>query len=103
MDSSDMYAVIFKASFKDVNQLDAEYHGLAKQLQVLAKEQYHCQNFVSTTEGNQEIAISYWSSLEHLKAWKNDPLHQIAQSKGMQQWYETYTVEIVEIVKSYSL
>jgi len=55
------------------------------------------------SEDNQEIAISYWSSLEHIKAWKNDPLHQIAQSKGMQQWYESYTVEIVELIKTYSL
>jgi len=98
-----MYAVIFKATFKNIAALDDEYFTMAKRLQQRAKEQYGCQDFVSTTEGNQEIAISYWHSIEDIKNWKADPLHSTAQVKGAQDWYASYTVEVVEVIKNYNM
>lgn len=48
------------------------------------------------------ISISYWDSLETIKKWKADPVHQIAQTEGKARWYEDYTVEICEVLESYS-
>jgi hypothetical protein len=55
-----MYAVIFHA---EIAQLDDEYFATAKHMRELAMTQYGCLDFVATTEGNREIAISYWPRL----------------------------------------
>ena len=67
-----MYAVIFRA---EINQFDREYSDTAARLRNLAIEKYGCQDFVATTEGHQEIAISYWETLEQISLWKQDTEH----------------------------
>jgi len=90
------YAVIFQAELAEV---DDEYATTAKQLRDLALRQYGCRKFTAVTEDKQEIAISYWDSLEQIQAWKQDPLHQAAQQIGREQWYKSYKVQCVEIVR----
>jgi hypothetical protein len=93
-----MYAVIFKAKIKT---LDPNYSTLAAQLRERALTQFNCQNFIAVTEGEWEIAISYWRSLDDIQRWKEDPLHQSAQQQGKDCWYSGYQVEIVEILRRY--
>lgn len=94
-----MYAVIFRA---EINTLDAEYSVMAKRMRELAITEYGCVEFVSTTEGNSEIAISYWNDLEQVKAWKQDKEHLEAQSLGKRRWYKKYNVQVVEIIREYN-
>ena len=94
-----MYAVIFKATF---NQLDDAYTRYARQLRELAMSKYGCTDFTSVCEGNQEITLSYWNSLNDIKTWKNDAVHQQAQALGKRKWYSHYQVEIVEILREYA-
>ena len=94
-----MYAVIFRAT---IRHLDSAYSDMASQLRQLALDRYGCLEFTAVTEGEQEIAISYWSDLEQIKRWKQDPLHLQAQQLGKQQWYRDYQVQVVELVKEYS-
>ena len=93
-----MYAVIFKA---EINTLDSNYTEMAKRMRELAINEYDCCDFTSTTEGNIEIAISYWSNLDHIKKWKQDPEHLTAQEMGKSKWYKSYTVQVVEIIREY--
>ncbi len=93
-----MYAVIFHA---EIAQLDDEYFATAKQMRELAMTNYGCLNFVATTEGNREIAISYWPSLEHIKHWKQNSDHLQAQQQGKSCWYKSYKVEVVELLRTY--
>ena len=93
-----MYAVIFKAT---VEQFDKEYFAMAERLRKLAFEQYGCRSFDSYTEGSSEVAISYWSSLEQIQAWKLDPVHQAAQQTGQGRWYSSYQVQVVEVLREY--
>lgn len=93
-----MYAVIFKAKIKN---LDGQYSEMAKKMRELAMEKYGCTEFSSCTEGTDEIAISYWPSLEHVKLWKQDSEHLKAQELGRQDWYESYTVQVVELKREY--
>lgn len=93
-----MYAVIFKAT---VNAPTPEYHELARRMRDLARNRYGCAEFVSVTEGKQEIAISYWRSLEDIKKWKQDAEHLSAQALGRSQFYESYQVQIVEVLREY--
>lgn len=94
-----MFAVIFKA---ELNQIDETYGSFANQLRELAKYKYGCTEFISLTENNKQIAISYWNSLEDIKAWKNDKTHLKAQELGKSQWYSHYEIQIVEIKHQYS-
>ena len=92
-----MFAVIFKATFAE---FDDEYFRTAERLKDLAFKKYGCVDFVSVTEGNEEIAVSYWHSLQQIRDWKNDPEHRQAQNMGRNKWYESYKVDICEVVKS---
>lgn len=94
-----MYIVIFKATLK---KLDDEYQELAKGLRTLAMDKYGCLDFYSATENNQETTLSYWPSLQAIQAWKADPLHQQGQKLGKERWYQSYTVQISEVIKEYN-
>ena len=47
------------------------------------------------------ITVSYWSSLEAIRAWKADADHLIAQQQGRAQWYGAYHVRIALIERAY--
>jgi len=93
-----MYAVIFRAKTKE---LDKTYFETAKRMRELALNEYGCLEFTAVTEGANEIAISYWDSLEQIKKWKQNSEHLRAQKLGQERWYEDYSVEIVKIVSKY--
>jgi heme-degrading monooxygenase HmoA len=94
-----MYAVIFKAQ---VAELDDEYRQVAKRMRQLASEKYGCTGFISVTEGNEEIAISYWENEKQIKEWKCDPEHIGAQEKGKSKWYKSYQVQVVKVLRDYA-
>jgi len=92
------YAVIFTA---EIAGLDPEYAATAERLRRLAIERYGCRGFTSCTEGDREIAISYWDSEERIRAWREDPEHRAAQRQGRDRWYRSYRVQVVEIQREY--
>lgn len=94
-----MFAVIFNA---EIAQLDEAYYVAAKKMRELALAEYGCLEFVAITEGDREIAISYWPSLAHIQRWKQDPQHQQAQQQGKARWYKSYKVEVVDVLRTYS-
>jgi len=94
-----MYAVIFRAK---TNNLDEIYFEMAKRMRALAIAEYGCQEFTAVTEGSHEIAISYWESLEQIAKWKQNSEHFVAQELGVKNWYENYSVEIVEVIRQYT-
>jgi len=93
-----MYAVIFTAKIKEI---DDEYMIVATRMRELATEKYGCVDFKAVSEGEQEIAISYWPSLKDIENWKNDPEHIKAQALGQQRWYSEYKVQVVKIEREY--
>ena len=93
-----MYAVIFRAK---IHKMDDAYSEMAVKMRDLAKQKYGCIEFTSVTEGTNEIAISYWQSLEQITQWKNDVNHVAAQELGCSKWYKEYQVQVVEIIREY--
>jgi len=91
-----VFAVIFKAN---VAELDDEYLQLAQRLKTLAFERYGCREFVSVTEGDQEIAISYWDTEQQIRDWKNDPEHRLAQARGREKWYRSWSIDVCEVIR----
>ena len=93
-----MYAVIFTATVADQ---DSRYRQMAGQLRDLAMADFGCTDFVSVTEGEQEIAISYWPDEASIVAWKQQAEHRVAQQLGREGWYKHYKVEVVKILRAY--
>ena len=93
-----MFAVIFKAK---TGAIDNEYGAVVDRMRDLAFGKYGCLDFIAVTEGDQEIAISYWPDEASILRWKADPEHSLAQQQGRKKWYESYTVEVVEIKRQY--
>ncbi len=93
-----MLAVIFRA---EIAQLDQEYQQTAERLRELALRDYGCVEFCAWTEGEREVAISYWESEAQIRAWKSDPEHQAAQRMGRERWYRSYSVQVVEVLREY--
>jgi heme-degrading monooxygenase HmoA len=93
-----MFAVIFRA---EIALLDDQYLETAEALRERAINDYGCQQFTAWTEGNREVAISYWNSLEQIANWKADPAHQQAQQEGRDRWYKHYSVQVVEVLHEY--
>ena len=93
-----MYAVIFKAKVGDQDKL---YFETVAKMRELAFNKYGCLDFVAVTEGDSEIAISYWPDEAAILAWRNDPEHVQAQQLGRKSWYQEYSVEVVEIKRTY--
>jgi heme-degrading monooxygenase HmoA len=93
-----MFAVIFRAK---VRQTDTEYVQVATRMRELALTQFGCVEFTAVTEGQNEIALSYWPSEAHIRAWKAHSDHVLAQQLGRERWYESYSVQVAEITRDY--
>jgi len=90
------YAVIFTSVRTDG---DNGYAQTANQILALAAQQ---PGFLGFEAARQEIGISvsYWSSLEAIKAWKENATHGEAQSHA-KEWYETFRVRVCRVEKEY--
>lgn len=95
-----MFAVIFIA---ELNSIDDEYSATAEKMQRIAKNQYGCLQFTTCREGEREISISYWDNESQIKDWRTNSEHLIAQGKGRKKWYKSYSVQVVEIQREYSV
>lgn len=93
-----MYAVIFKAK---TNNMNNTYYETAARMRKLAIKKYACSEFVSVTENDQEISISYWNNLSDITEWKHDADHLAAQESGKSAWFSEYQVQVVEIIREY--
>jgi heme-degrading monooxygenase HmoA len=94
-----MYAVIFRAK---IAGLDEEYSRVAQRMKKLALGEYGCIEFVSVTQGSEEIAISYWENEDQIRKWRNNSEHLLAQELGRSKWYASYTVQVVEVIREYA-
>ncbi len=93
-----MYVVIFRATAR---ALDAEYARTAARVRELALREHGCLEFVSVSEGDREIALSYWPDEERIRAWKQHADHAMAQELGQERWYSSYRVDVARVERSY--
>lgn len=93
------YAVIFTSLRTDV---DNGYHEMADKMVELAQLQPGYLGMESVRDG-LGITVSYWESLEAIKAWKQQTDHLYAQKMGREQWYSAYTTRICKVEREYSV
>ena len=48
------------------------------------------------------ITVSYWADEASIHAWKNLSEHLVAQSLGIERWYQHYTLRVAKVERSYS-
>jgi heme-degrading monooxygenase HmoA len=92
------YAVIAPAELREDIR---GYPELAAKLVELAKEQ---PGFLGIESGSQRgfaLAVSYWTSLEAIQAWRLNSRHVIAKQKGMSAWFERYVTRIAKVEQVY--
>ncbi|HAL38900.1 MAG TPA: antibiotic biosynthesis monooxygenase, partial [Polaromonas sp.] len=87
------YAVIFTTLRTDIDQ---GYGDMAERMVALAAEQPGFLGIESARDG-VGITVSYWQSLEAIKAWKAHAEHQIAQKTGRSDWYRQYKTRIAKV------
>jgi heme-degrading monooxygenase HmoA len=93
-----MLVVVFRAR---VRAFDAEYSAMAARMRELALTQFGCLEFHAVTEGDDEIALSYWPDEAAIRAWRAHPEHVLAQQLGRERWYASYTVQIAAVTREY--
>lgn len=47
------------------------------------------------------ITVSYWESLEAIRAFRDDPEHKAAQRRGRESFYERYEVRVCNVERGY--
>jgi heme-degrading monooxygenase HmoA len=95
------YAVIFPNRRTDAD--DEGYAAMAQRMVELAQTQpgYLGMDSVRNAQGFA-ITVSYWQSLDAIKAWRDHPEHLEAQAKGREKWYAAFDLHIARVEKSYS-
>lgn len=90
------YAVIFTSVRTPA---DNGYGAAAERMLKLAERQ---PGFLGFESARQEIGISvsYWSSLEAIKAWKENAEHRTTQKKA-KEWYSGFRVRVCRVEREY--
>ena len=93
------YAVIFTSIS---HESKAGYAETAQRLLRLASGQPGFLGFEAAHQGIG-ITISYWQTLDAIKAWKANAEHLMAQQRGKDEWYKWYRVRICRVEREYGL
>ena len=90
------YAVIF-TSIRTTG--DNGYAETAERILALARKQPGFLGY-EAARNDIGISVSYWSSLEAIMAWRNNPDHKAVQSKA-DEWYADSRIRICKVERSY--
>ncbi len=93
------YAVIF-TSIKSKDQ--ENYAEMSAKMEKMVQIQPGYLGHESAS-GSIGITVSYWKSLEAIKAWKNQSEHSIAQDLGKSTWYSQYKIRICRVEHDYGI
>src|SRR2546421_2374245 len=87
------YAVVFSSLRTSAD--DAGYEVMAERMVELARQQPGFLGVESTREADGcGITVSYWQSLEAVRAWGRHAEHLLAQAQGRERWYETFRLRL---------
>jgi len=91
------YAVIF-TSLRTAG--DHGYDAMSDRMVALAQQQ---PGFLGVESAREEVGItvSYWTSLEAIRAWKANADHLVAQEHGRSDWYAQYKTRIAKVERDY--
>ncbi len=87
------YAVIFTSLRTEEDEGYAQTG--ARLLELAAK----MNGFLGVESAREElgITVSYWESLDAIKAWRDHPEHREARRKGREKWYASFTTRVCKV------
>jgi heme-degrading monooxygenase HmoA len=89
------YAVIFTSIRREG---DEAYEETARHMLELAAEQPGFLGVESVRDASGVgITVSYWESLEAVRAWGRHLVHREAQARGRAEWYEQFRLRICRV------
>ncbi len=91
------YAVIFTSTR---TAGDHGYEAMAEQMLQLASRQAGYLG-IESVRVELGVTISYWATLESIRAWHADIEHQFAQKMGYQVWYKNFKVRVCKVERDY--
>ncbi len=90
------YAVIF-TSERTADDA-AGYEAMAERMLQLGAQQPGFLGIESVRDADgQGITVSYWQTLESIRAWGKHAEHLVAQATGKAKWYEAFLTRIARI------
>lgn len=93
------YAVIFTSQRTPG---EAGYGEMARRMGELAAQQPGYLGVESARDGEGlGITVSYWRSLEDIKAWRAVAEHQAAREQGRAHWYRHYELRVAKVERAY--
>jgi glutathione S-transferase len=94
------FAVVFSAQRRKDD--GREYAETAKMMEELASKMPGFLGIESARgEDGFGITVSYWESLEAIRAWKDEPRHKAAQARGRESFYERYELRVCTVDRGY--
>jgi len=95
------YAVIFTSRRTPV---DDSYGETAAAMVTLAQQQPGFLGVDSARDpvSGLGITVSYWKDAAAITSWKRHAEHLVAQRLGLKQWYETFSVHVARVERSYA-
>jgi heme-degrading monooxygenase HmoA len=96
------YSVILASERTEVTPQRSAYEIMASQmLDMAARQPGYLGVETIENELGHGITVSYWESLEAIKAWRDHVDHQAAQKLGKEVWYKAYTLRIAKVERAY--
>lgn len=94
------YAVVFTSQRHPVP--DDGYDAMAARMLELAAQQPGFLGAESVRDAaGVGITVSYWETMEAIRAWKQNEEHLVAQAQGRKSWYEQYRLRICRVEREY--
>lgn len=51
-------------------------------------------------EDGERLSVVRWQDEETMQAWREDVRHRVAQRLGRERWYESYDIEVAEVIRA---
>ncbi|MFM9369072.1 antibiotic biosynthesis monooxygenase family protein [Streptomyces sp. Da 82-17] len=94
------YAVIFTSLRTEGDQ---GYGEVAERMDELVQEVPGFLGVESArTPGGLGITVGYFESTDAIEEWRSQAEHRAAQRNGRKHWYESYSVHVTKVERSYS-
>ena len=93
------WAAIFTSRLRE----DAEgYAEVSERMDDIARRQpgYLGHEGVRHAKG-EGVTVSYWASVESLKAWRDQAEHLAAQKMGRERFYEWFRLDVCRVERTY--
>ncbi len=98
------WAVIFSSRrrVRSAPADDAAYQAAAARMEQLAAGRPGYLGIESVRDGaGFGITVSYWTSPEAIRAWRDDAEHSVVREQGRELWYMHYEIRVAHVERAY--